>query len=39
MPITVKQVTQREHGTEYQTWLVDGYVKWEAYTGSLQKRG
>src|ERR1700730_14051000 len=26
MPITVKQVTQREHGTEYQTWLVDGYV-------------
>jgi hypothetical protein len=26
MPITVKQVTQREHGTEYQTWMVDGYV-------------
>jgi hypothetical protein len=26
MPITVKQVTQREHGIEYQTWLVDGYV-------------
>ena len=26
MPITVKQVTQREHGAEYQTWLVDGYV-------------
>jgi hypothetical protein len=26
MPITVKQVTQREHGTEYQTWMVGGYV-------------
>jgi hypothetical protein len=26
MPITDKQVTQREHGAEYQTWLVDGYV-------------
>jgi site-specific recombinase XerD len=26
MPITVKQVTQREHGTEYQTWMVSGYV-------------
>jgi integrase len=26
MPITVKQVTQKEHGTEYQTWLVSGYV-------------
>jgi integrase len=26
MPITVKQVTQREHGAEYQTWMVSGYV-------------
>jgi len=26
MPITIKRVTQREHGTEYQTWLVSGYV-------------
>jgi len=26
MPISVKQITCREHGTEYQTWMVDGYV-------------
>lgn len=26
MPISVKQVTCREHGTEYQTWMVDGYI-------------
>jgi hypothetical protein len=26
MSITVKQITCREHGAEYQTWMVDGYV-------------
>jgi integrase family protein with SAM-like domain len=26
MPITVKRVTQREHGVEYKTWMVAGYV-------------
>jgi hypothetical protein len=26
MALSVKQITCREHGTEYQTWLVDGYV-------------
>ena len=26
MPLSVKQITCREHGTAYQTWMVDGYV-------------
>ena len=26
MALSVKQITCREHGTEYQTWMVDGYV-------------
>jgi site-specific recombinase XerD len=26
MPLTVKQITCKEHGTEYKTWMVDGYA-------------
>jgi site-specific recombinase XerD len=26
MALSAKQITCREHGTEYQTWMVDGYV-------------
>lgn len=26
MALSVKQITCREHGTEYQTWMVDGYT-------------
>jgi site-specific recombinase XerD len=26
MALSVKQITCREHGTEYQTWMLDGYV-------------
>jgi site-specific recombinase XerC len=27
MSLNVKQVTRKEHGTAYQTWMVDGYVE------------